>query len=552
MSKQRLRIVPLGGLGEIGKNMMVLEYQNDIIVIDAGLMFPREEMLGIDLVVPDTTYLVERKSKIRAIIITHGHEDHVGALPYVLPELNVPIYATRLTHGLISVKLKEHKLLDKSTLNIIQPGDEVDLGAFRVEFFRVSHSIPDAVGLAIRTPIGTVVHTGDFKFDHTPVDGKLTDFGRLAHLGDQGVLALFSDSTYVERAGYTPSERVISDAFDRIMGEAPGRVIVATFASLISRIQQVMDSAAKSDRKVAIAGRSMINNVQIATEMGYLNPPAGVLVKVEQLHKLRPDQCVIVTTGSQGEPMSALARIANKAHKQIKIVPGDTVLISASPIPGNEALINRTIDNLFRQGANVLYSRIADVHVHGHASQEELKLMISLLRPKFFIPIHGEYRQLFQHTLLAQSLGIPEGNTFVLDNGHVLEMSLSSARVVDKVQAGDICVDGLGVGDISHIVLKDRQLLAQDGVLVVIVAADREEGKIVGRPDIVSRGFVFMRESEDLIEQAKDVVAASLNHGFDLSNDWTDFNSRIKESLSRFLYERTRRRPMILPVMVEV
>jgi ribonuclease J len=552
LGKNRLRVIPLGGLGEIGKNMMVMEFDNDIIVIDAGLMFPEDDMLGIDLVIPDFSYLLDKKERVRGIIITHGHEDHTGSLPYLLTKVPAPVYSTRLTQGLISVKLKEHKLLHKTPLNIIQPGDDLRLGAFRLEFFSVCHSVPDGVGLAVHTPVGTVVHSGDFKLDHTPVDGKLTDFSTLARLGGQGVLLLLSDSTRVEHPGYTPSESDIGEAFDRLMGQAPGRVIVATFASLIARVQQVIDAAVKHERKVAILGRSMIENVRMARELGYLNVPAGVMVRPEEINRLPREQIVVVTTGAQGEPTSVLARLATGEHRQLRIVPGDTVLISASAIPGNEQLINRTIDNLFKQGANVLYEEIAKVHASGHGGQEELKMMINLVRPQFFVPIHGEYRHLMLHARLAQSLGIPASKTFVLEDGQVLELGPGSARVATKVQAGYVYVDGLGVGDIGQVVLRDRRLLAQDGILVVIVTVDKQTGKITGRPDIVSRGFVYMRESEELIEEAREVVMAALDHKTERLAEWGFLNNKIKGLLSRFLYERTKRRPMILPVVVEV
>ncbi len=552
MAKNKLKVVALGGLGEIGRNMTLLEYGEDIMIIDAGLMFPEDDMLGIDLVIPDMTYLMEKKDKVRGVVITHGHEDHTGGLPYLLNSLPVPVYATRLTQGLISVKLKEHKLLEGASLNIIQPGDEVKLGVFRVEFFPVSHSIPDGVGLVVHTPVGIVIHSGDFKFDHTPVDGKLTDFSTLAKFGSQGVLLLMSDSTRAEIPGYTPSESEIGLALDRVIGEAEGRVIVATFASLISRVQQVIDAAVKHERKVVVMGRSMINNVRMATEMGYLHIPPDTLVRPDEAVHLPSQQLVIIVTGSQGEPTSILTRLATGDDKYLHIRPHDTVLISASPIPGNEQLVNRTIDNLFKKGANVIYHDIARVHVSGHGSQEELKMMINLVRPQYFVPIHGEYRHLTMHARLAQSLGVPEQNTFVLDNGQILEISANSAKVVTRIPAGYVYVDGLGVGDIGHVVLRDRRLLAQDGILVVVIAVDARTGKVVTRPDIVSRGFVFMRESEDLIEEARDLVTANLDHGSDRLAEWGFINTKIKDTLSRFFYERTKRRPMILPVVVEV
>lgn len=553
MPKHKLRVIPLGGLGEIGKNMLVLEYGEDLMIIDAGVMFPEEDMLGIDLVIPDMSYVIERANKVRGVVITHGHEDHIGSLPFLLSKVPSPVYATRLTAGLITVKLKEHKLLDSATLNVIQPGDEVKLGAaFRLQFFSVCHSIPDGIGIAVNTPVGTVVHTGDFKLDHTPVDGKLTDFPTLARLGSQGVLLLLSDSTRAEVPGYTPSESEISLAMERVIGEAEGRVIVATFASLISRVQQVVDAAVKQDRKVAVLGRSMVNNVRMATEMGYLKVPPGAMVRAEDITKLPAHQIVIVLTGSQGEPTSVLARLANGDHKQLHIHNGDTVLISASAIPGNERLVHRTIDNLFKKGANVIYQDVAKVHVSGHASQEELKMMISLVRPRYFVPVHGEYRQLKMHGRLAQSLGVPEENVFVLENGQVLELGRNSARITNKVPAGYVYVDGLGVGDVSHVVLRDRRLLAQDGVLVVVIAIDSQTGKVASKPDIVSRGFVYMRESEELIEEARELVTTNLDHGSDHLAERGFINSKIKDILSRFIYERTKRRPMILPVVLEV
>ena len=552
MARESLRVIPLGGLGEIGKNMMVLESREDIIAIDAGLMFPEEDMLGIDLVIPDITYLLERRDKVRGLVITHGHEDHTGALPYLLPRLEVPIYATRLTHGLISVKLKEHKLLHKSKLNIVQPGDEIRLGRFRVEFFHVNHSIPDAVGLGIHTPLGIAVHSGDFKLDHTPVDGKPTDLGKLAQLGAQGVMVLFSDSTYVERPGYTPSERVVGEALDHIIAEAPGRVIIATFASLISRIQQVIDAAAKHNRRVIVIGRSMVDNVEMATKLGYLNIPEGVLARVSEMNKLPPREVVVAVTGTQGEPTSTLVRLANRDHPQIRVVPEDTIVLSATPIPGNEALVNRTIDNLLKQKARVLYEGVADVHVHGHGSQEELKMMISLVRPKFFVPIHGEYRHLAHHVKLAQSMGIPAENTFLLNDGDILELDRNKGRVVGRVPSGHVYVDGLGVGDVGRVVLRDRRLLSQDGVVIVIISMDRQSGRLVGRPEVVSRGFVDMADSEALMEKSRDLVMRTLDRGGEHIAESGYIQAKVKDSLARFLYEQTKRRPMILPIAVEV
>jgi ribonuclease J len=552
MAKRKLRVVPLGGLGEIGKNMMALEYRDDIIVIDAGLMFPEEDMLGIDLVVPDIGYLLERRDKIRGIIITHGHEDHTGALPYLLPQLGVPVYSTRLTHGLISVKLKEHRVLTKAKLKVVQPGQTITLGKLRIEFLHVCHSIPDSTGLIIHTPLGVVVHSGDFKLDHTPVESTPTDLARLAQLGAQGVLLLLSDSTYVEIPGYTPSEKSVGETLDRIIAQAPGRVIVATFASLISRIQQVIDAAARHQRQVFILGRSMIDSVRMASELGYLVAPPDVLGRLDGLRKLAHDQIVLLTTGSQGEPTSALVRIANRDHPRAHIIPGDTVIVSATPIPGNESLVSRTVDNLFRQGAQVLYDKLERVHVHGHGSQEELKLLLSLVKPKFFVPIHGEYRHLTLHAQLARSVGIPQSNTFVIEDGDILDLTPEGGRVVGRVNSGNVYVDGLGVGDIGTVVLRDRRLLSRDGIVVVIMAIDKRRGKIVGRPDIVSRGFIEMGETEDLLEQIRDLVVKTLDHGSDHPIEWSFINTKVKETLSRFLYQQTKRRPMILPLAVEV
>jgi len=552
MTKPRLRIIPLGGLGEIGKNMMVMEYGDDIIVIDAGLMFPEEEMLGIDLVIPDTSYLLERREKIKGIIITHAHEDHIGALPYVLPQLSVPVYCTRLAKGLISVKLKERKALSQASLNVIPPGGQFTLGKFRIEFFSVCHSIPDSVGLIIHTPVGTVVHSGDFKLDYTPVDGKPTDLSRLAGVGSQGVLLLLSDSTYAELPGYTPSERVVGEALDQIMANAPGRVIVTTFASLVSRVQQVIDAAAKHQRRVFVIGRSMSDTVRMALELGYLKAPNGILARLDELRGLPHNKIVFVTTGSQGEPTSALVRIANRDHRHVSIVRGDTVVISATPIPGNESLVNRTVDSLFKQGAQVYYYKVAQVHVHGHGSQEELKLLLSLVKPKFFIPIHGEYRHLSFHAKLAQSVGIPKENIFILEDGDILELNPQSGKVMGKVASGNVYVDGLSVGDVGGVVLRNRRMLSRDGIVVVIIAVNKQTGKLVGRPDIVSRGFVDTNEAKDMLDESRDLVARILDHGGKRTAEWGFADNRVRDALNRFYYEQTKRRPMILPVVVKV
>jgi len=552
MTKPRLKVIPLGGLSEIGKNMTVMEYGDDIIIIDVGLMFPGEDMLGIDLVIPDISYLLERREKIRGIVITHGHEDHIGALPYLLPQLNVPVYSTKLTQGLISVKLKERKALTGARLNIVPPGGDVTLGKFRVEFFPVCHSIPDSAGLIIYTPVGTVVHTGDFKIDYTPVDGKPTDLSRLAQLGAQGVLLLLSDSTYAELPGYTPSERVVGETLDHVIADAPGRVIVTTFASLVSRIQQVIDAAAKHQRRVFIIGRSMTDIVSMALELGYLNAPDGILARLDELKGMPHNKVVMVTTGSQGEPTSALVRIANRDHRQVHVLRGDTIILSATPIPGNEALINRTVDNLFKQGAQVLYDKVAQVHVHGHGSQEELKLLLSLVKPKFFMPIHGEYRHLSIHAKLAESIGIPTENIFLLEDGDILELNPQAGRITGKVSAGNVYVDGLSVGDIGSLVLRNRRMLSRDGVVVVIIAVNKQTGKLVGRPDIVSRGFVDTRESKEMIDESRDLVAHALDRSGDHPAEWSFVNTKVRDILNKFYYEQTKRRPIILPVMVKV
>ena len=549
MTRQKLRIIPLGGLGEIGKNMMAIEYADDIIIIDAGMMFPEDEMLGVDLLIPDINYLLERKDKLRGIVITHGHEDHIGALPYVLPQLDLPIYATKFTQGLISVKLKEHRSLIKAKLKLIQPGVKFQMGNFKVEPFAVCHSIPDAVGLVIYTPLGIVVNSGDFKIDYTPVDGRATDLSKLAKLGNEGVLLLMADSTYAELPGYTPSEKIVGETLDRIIGEAQGRVIVATFSSLVSRVQMVVDAAVRHKRRVFIVGRSMRDTVKLAMDQGYLNTPPGVLCNIEDLRKHSHRETVLITTGSQGEPTSALVRIANRYHSEIRIIPGDTVVISATPIPGNESLINRTIDNLLRQGANVIYGDRSSVHVHGHGSQEELKMLINLVKPKFFAPIHGEYRHLVVHSRLAKNLGMPESNVFVMDNGNILEIDGERGRITGKLPYGNVYVDGLVMGNMANVILRDRKLLSRDGIVVVIVALDKKEGRLVGRPDIVSRGFVDQENDGSLIEQGRELVASTLSGHH---TDYSSIHSRVKDTLSRFFYEQTKRRPMILTTAIEV
>ncbi len=552
MARSKLKLIPLGGLSEIGKNMLLLEYDDDILIVDAGLMFPGEEMLGIDLVIPDINYLLDKKKKIRGIVVTHGHEDHIGALPYILPQLDVPVYASRLTHGLIRVKLRERKALSEAKLKMVTPGEPIKLGAFKVELFPVCHSIPDSVGLIINTPVGVVVHSGDFKLDYTPVSGRPTDLSRLAQLGAQGILILLSDSTYAELPGYTPSERVVGEALDHIMGDAPGRVIVTTFSSLVSRVQQVIDAAARHGRRVFIVGRSMSDTVRMALELGYIQAPDGILGRIDEARGLPNDKVVFVTTGSQGEPTSALVRMANRDHPNVNIHSGDTIVMSATPIPGNEAVVNRTVDNLFKQGARVLYDKVAQVHVHGHGSQEELKLLLNLVKPEFFMPIHGEYRHLSLHARLAESVGMPKENTFVLEDGDILELTEHSAKKNGKVGSGNVYVDGLSVGDIGGVVLRNRRMLSKDGIVVAIIAVNRQTGKLVGRPDIVTRGFVDTREFKEMIDESRDLLAKALDHSGGKAAEWSFVNTKARDTLDKFYYEKTKLRPMILPFMVRV
>ena len=552
MSTQKLKIIPLGGLGEIGRNMMALEYANDIIIIDAGLMFPSEEMLGVDLLIPDISYLLQKQQKLRGIIITHGHEDHIGALPYILPRLDLPVYATKFTRKLISVELKHRGIKSKTRLNVVHAGSRVTLGSFTVEFFPVCHSIPDSVGLVIRTPVGIVVHSGDFKIDYTPVIGSPTDLNRLAQLGTKPVLLLLSDSTYAELSGYTPSERVVSDTLDHIVAGASGRVIITTFSSLISRIQQVIDVAVKHNRSVFITGRSMEEIVPVAVEEGYLTIPPNVLCRSDELKRLPHNRVVVLTTGSQGEPTSALVRMANRDHSQIQIVPGDTVVMSATPVPGNEALVNKTVDSLFRQGADVIYGKVSQVHVHGHGSQEELKLLFDLVKPKFFMPVHGEYRHLKVHAKLAESLGMAKDNIFVLEDGDILELGREGGKVVGRVPIGDIYVNGPFTGELDSAVLRDRKLLSRDGVVVVTLAVDSDKGKLVGKPHIETRGFIDADENRALIEKSQDVVVAALNGNERRLIERSFIEAKVRNSLMKFLYEQTHRRPVIISVAVRV
>ena len=552
MATSPLRVIPLGGLGEIGQNMMALEYGEDIVVIDAGVLFPEEDMPGVDFGIPDITYLVENRDRVRAILITHGHEDHIGALPYVLSELNVPVYASRLTHGLITVKLREFGLLRDARLNVVEPQTPFKIGNFRVEFFRVCHSIPDAMGIALTTPVGMVIHTGDFKIDHTPADGLRTDFAELAALTADGVLLMFSDSTYAEVEGYTASEQVVGEALDRVIAEAEGRVMVATFASLISRIQQVVNAAVKHGRKVTVVGRSMSNNVKMALTMGYLEAPQGTIVSMNEARQLPHDQVVIVATGSQGEPTSALVRIANGEHQDVEAVPGDTVVISASPIPGNEKVVAKTIDNLYRKGAKVLHSRIALVHVHGHASQEELKMMLSLIKPRFFVPVHGEYRHLVAHSALAKSMGIPAQRAFVLEDGDVLELDESEGHVTGKVPAGHVFIDGNALMHMHSSVINERRLLAKDGIVAVMITLSRESGNPLEDPGFVSSGFVELEDSQELFEKTSKVVLRTLDLETETTLDLKGVQARVSDSVSKYLYDETRRRPTVVTVVQQV
>lgn len=550
--KEKLMVIPLGGLGEIGKNMTVIQYGNDIIVIDAGLAFPDDDMFGIDLVIPDMSYLIENRDKVRAVVITHGHEDHIGGLSYLLNEVNVPVYATKLVCGLIEGKLKENHITNY-TLNEVHHGDEVQIGCMKVGFIHTNHSIPDASALYFRTPVGTIVHTGDFKVDMTPVDGKQMDMHKFAELGRRGVLLLMSDSTNAERPGYTESETTVGHAFRKAFRAAKGRIILATFASNISRIQQAINTAIQFKRKVTVLGRSMANNVQVAIELGYLDVPEGVLIEPDELNRYPADQVLILTTGSQGEPMAGLSRMASNNHRSVSIMPGDTVIISATPIPGNETGVGRTIDNLMRLGANVIAGRDKKIHVSGHASQEELKLMLGLIKPNYFVPIHGEYRMLRTHGDLAVMMGVDKDHVLIGDNGQIFEFSNRSGHKTGHVNAGRVFVDGLGVGDVGNIVIRDRQQLAMEGVVIVVMTLAKGTSHPLAGPDIVSRGFVYVRDSEELIREAHDRVAAVLER-CEAGNirEWAVIKSQVRDTLSRYLYEKTRRRPMILPIIMEV
>jgi ribonuclease J len=551
-NNEKVSLVSLGGVGEIGKNMFAFEYEGEIVVIDGGLKFPEDDMLGVDIVIPDITYLVENQDKVAAILLTHGHEDHIGGLPYILKQLSIPVYGTKLTLGILEGKLKEKGMLADCDLRQIRPGMKLQVTKnIQAEFFVVNHSIPDAVGICLRTPAGLIVHCGDFKIDHTPVDGRVMDFNRLAKFGEEGVLAVLIDSTNAERPGFTKSETMVGETISEVLRLSSNRVILATFASNVHRIQQVINAAAKHKRKVAVNGRSMVNVVSIASELGYLQDRHHVLVELEQAIKMPPNKVVLLTTGSQGEPMSGLSRMASGDHRQVEIVPGDTVIFAASAIPGNEKLVSRTIDNLFRLGADVIYEPVTGTHVSGHASQEEIKLILSLLKPRYAIPVHGEYRHCVHFQKMAKAQGIPTSSSPIMKIGEVWEFSGEGAKHTSTVPSGQILVDGLGIGDVGNIVLRDRKQLSMDGILIVVLTLEKSTGKILSGPDIVSRGFVYVRESEDLMAEAKEVI----NNNFAKNGtrtEWSVIKSGIRDCLGKFFYDKTRRSPMIIPIIMEV
>ena len=552
--KSKLKIIPLGGLHEIGKNITVFEYENEIIVVDCGLSFPEDDMLGIDLVIPDITYLEKNVEKIKGLIITHGHEDHIGAVPYLLKKINIPIYATRLTAGLIRNKLEEHKLLRSTKLNEVMQGQTIELGKnFKVEFIRSSHSIPDSVMLAITTPAGTVLHTGDFKVDYTPIDGKIMDFGRIAELGKEGILSLMSDSTNAERKGFTMSERSVGEVFDKLFLHCTKRIVVATFASNVHRVQQIVNAAVKYDRKIAVCGRSMINMIETARELGYIECPENIFIDIDMISNYPDERLVIITTGSQGEPMSALTRMAAGDHRKVKITPNDLVIISATPIPGNEKFVSKVIDDLMQIGAEVVYSSLEAIHVSGHACQEEQKLILALAKPKYFIPVHGEYRQLIAHSETAQSMGVEKDNIIMMSNGRILEINEEGAEFTSSVQSGRVLVDGLGVGDVGNIVLRDRQHLSQDGLIVIVLTMDASTGEVVAGPDVISRGFVYVKESENLMDDVKSVVRHEIKKCEERGiRDWATIKSAARENLRDYIFMKTKRNPMIIPIIMEV
>ena len=552
--KSKLKIIPLGGLHEIGKNITVFEYENEIIVVDCGLSFPEDDMLGIDLVIPDISYLEKNVEKIKGLVITHGHEDHIGAVPYLLKKINIPIYATRLASGLIRNKLEEHHLLKSTELNEVMQGQTIKLGKnFTVEFIRSSHSIPDSVMLAITTPAGTVLHTGDFKVDYTPIDGKLMNFGRIAELGNQGILALMSDSTNAERKGFTMSESSVGEVFDKLFLHCTKRIVVATFASNVHRVQQIVNSAIKYHRKIAVCGRSMINMIETARELGYIECPKDIFIDIDMINNYTDEQLVIITTGSQGEPMSALTRMAAGDHRKVKITPNDLVIISATPIPGNEKFVSKVIDDLMQIGAEVVYSSLEAIHVSGHACQEEQKLIIALAKPKYFIPVHGEYRQLIAHSETAQSMGIDKDNIIMMSNGRILEIDEEQAQFTGTVPSGRILVDGLGVGDVGNIVLRDRQHLSQDGLIIIVLTMDSSTGEVVAGPDVISRGFVYVRESENLMDDVKSVVRHEIKKCEQRGiRDWGTIKSVTRENLRDYIFMKTKRNPMIIPIIMEI
>ena len=551
--KSNLKIIPLGGLEEIGKNITVFEYEDEIVLVDCGLEFPEDDMLGVDLVIPDITYLLKNQEKIKGLIITHGHEDHIGSIPYILKQINIPIYATKLTIALIKNKLEEHNLSKTTKMYIVEQGQTINFGKMQVEFIRSNHSIPDSVMLALYTPVGTVLHTGDFKVDYTPIDDKVIDLGRIAELGNEGILALLSDSTNSERKGFTMSESSVGEVFDKLFLNNTKRIVVATFASNVHRVQQIVNSAMKYGRKIAVCGRSMQNMIEAARELGYIKEAENIFIDIDNIKNYRDDQLVIITTGSQGEAMSALTRMANGEHKKVTITPNDMIIISATPIPGNEKLVSKVIDDLMKIGAEVIYSSLQDVHVSGHACQEEQKLILTLAKPKYFIPIHGEYRQLIAHAETAKSIGIEAKNIFIMNNGRTLELNQNEAKLTTSVPNGRVLVDGLGVGDVGNIVLRDRQHLSQDGLIVIVMGMDSNTGEIVSGPDVVSRGFVYVRESENLMDDLKRVIREEVRKLEEKHiSDWSTIKSTLKDELRDYIFEKTKRNPMILPIILEV
>ena len=555
-NNKKLRIIPLGGIREIGKNLTVFETDNDMILVDCGVAFPEDDMPGIDAVIPDFTYILEHKDKLRAIVLTHGHEDHIGALPYFLKEVNVPIYGTKLTLALVEKKLEDFNLAASANLQVVKHSEMIMKGDFCIEFIRTNHSIADASALAIITPCGIVIHTGDFKVDYTPIDGAPIDLMRFAELGEKGVLLLMADSTNAERKGFTMSEKTVGSTFDDIFSRTKGRIIVATFSSNVHRVQQIIDTAVKFNRKCVICGRSMVNVIDVAMQTGYMKHTENTLIDIEDIDKYPPEELVVITTGSQGEPMSALTRMAVATHRQIDIVPGDTVIISASPIPGNEKPINKMIDELFKRGANVIYKSLAEVHVSGHACEEELKLIQAIVKPKYFMPVHGEFRMLTRHKGVATRMGMPDENVFIMDNGRVLEFDGDEIHTDETVVSGNVLIDGLSVGDIGNIVLRDRRHLAEDGLIVVVMSVNSDTDEILSGPDIISRGFVYMRESEEMIVHIKQVVLDTINKMDSLSiykkHDWTLKKTSIKDAIHNYVYEQTKRNPMILPIVMEI